>query len=455
MWTLLNKDFENFELKLQALREEQRELYDVAENIFQESYASKLENIFPRDILGIKKKISAFFIIAHAESTQRAGNTQDIFKKSLDIALSDVPLSWEKKLSLKKHILKLWESSETLEKYFRRTDDLSRDPFFALVEDFSIDWEISREEFLLLSESYGKSWNFFTALEWLPEPLRKLFESHVGNILGKNWSERKHEFESEYSSELDVLQKRGLNIEPVARFISRSYYKTPGKLRKYEDPRRRLRRTMKMSLLRLLRLKLGNINAEEILRKFETGESFEDFFMLLYKLLEVVNEDVEWDEIYSLLDMQEETEELVVTAEETKKKILEWEELTASISSLLWDTDGKLEWEMFEKLLDDDTHFHGDEVQFAHGDTDMAWIYAESTSDDWDDEEEQEDDLIDVWDTLEWNYESLKMKFQDLDEKKRKAFWLWEYDLIDEYNEELMRIESRIIKLAKLLGEEV
>ena len=177
--------------------------------------------------------------------------------------------------------------------------------------------------------------------------------------------------------------------------------------------------------------------------------------MLLYKLLEVVNEDVEWDEIYSLLDMQEETEELVVTAEETKKKILEWEELTASISSLLWDTDGKREWEMFEKLLDDDTHFHGDEVQFAHGDTDMAWIYAESTSDDWDDEEEQEDDLIDVWDTLEWNYESLKMKFQDLDEKKRKAFWLWEYDLIDEYNEELMRIESRIIKLAKLLGEEV
>ena len=455
---MLPKNFENFELRLKTLREEQRESYEVAENTFEERYTAKLEEIFPRDVLGAKKLIKGSFIIAYVDNLESETSwgkwVEKIFQNSVNKVVSTLPLSSEKKNSLTEHILRLTGKSEALEQYFQRVDDLSRDPFFALVEDFSMDGEISREEFLLLSESYGKTGNFMWAIEWLPENLRKMFEWHIHNIFWKNLSERVEEFEWEYSPELQKLQHKGFNIWPVVRFISRSYYKTPGKLRKHEDPRRRLRRTMKMSLLRLLRIKLWNIDAEKMLQKFESWESFEDFFIMLYELMEIVGENPEGKEVFSLLDDTEETQEEVISAEETKKKILEWEELTANISSLLWETDGKLEWELFEKILEDDTHFHGDEVQFAHGDTEMAWIYAENNSDNWDDDEEQEGDLIDVWDTLEWNYESLKNKFQDLDEKKRKAFWLWEYDLIDKYNEELMRIESKIIKLSKLLGEE-
>ena len=450
---MLPKDFENFELRLQTLREESLESFEVAESIFEEKFQEHLETVFPRDILWAKKYIAGSFIIAYSDAlqTSESPDTSEVFATSVERVVKILPLSQERQKSLRNHILVLWGSSETLEKYFQRSDDLSRDPFFALVEDFSIDGEISKEEFLLLSESYGKSGNFFSALEWLPEPLRRLFESHVEKVLGSSISERQESFEGEYSGDIQRLSNRGLNVGPIIRFISRSYYKTPGKLRKYEAPRRRLRRTMKMSLLRLLRIKLGNIDAERILQQFESCESFEDFFLMLYKLMEIVDENPNAKEIFTTLDLVEETEEEVLSAEQTKKKILKWEELTASISNLLWDTDGKLEWELLEKILDDDTHFHGEEVHFAHWDNEMAWIYAETTNEK---DEEEEDNFIDEGDTLEWNYERLKNMFHELDEKKRKAFGAGDYNAIDEYNDELITLESKIEKIAKLLGKE-
>jgi hypothetical protein len=47
----MNKDFENFELKLVKLSEESLEDFNGAEKIFEEKYAQRLEEIFPRDIL--------------------------------------------------------------------------------------------------------------------------------------------------------------------------------------------------------------------------------------------------------------------------------------------------------------------------------------------------------------------------------------------------------------------
>jgi hypothetical protein len=48
---MLNKDFENFELKLVKLREESAEDFSAAEKVFDEQYAGRLEEVFPRDIL--------------------------------------------------------------------------------------------------------------------------------------------------------------------------------------------------------------------------------------------------------------------------------------------------------------------------------------------------------------------------------------------------------------------
>jgi hypothetical protein len=46
-----NKDFENFELRLVKLREESHEDFIVADTVFAEQFNSRLEDVFPRDVL--------------------------------------------------------------------------------------------------------------------------------------------------------------------------------------------------------------------------------------------------------------------------------------------------------------------------------------------------------------------------------------------------------------------
>jgi hypothetical protein len=48
---MLNKDFENFELRLVKLKEESLEDFSAAEKVFDDIYKARLEEIFPRDVL--------------------------------------------------------------------------------------------------------------------------------------------------------------------------------------------------------------------------------------------------------------------------------------------------------------------------------------------------------------------------------------------------------------------
>ncbi len=54
---MFGKEFENFELKLQKIREESQENFSHAEDLFTSEYKASLEQLFPRDILGVKKYI--------------------------------------------------------------------------------------------------------------------------------------------------------------------------------------------------------------------------------------------------------------------------------------------------------------------------------------------------------------------------------------------------------------
>jgi len=243
--------------------------------------------------------------------------------------------------------------------FLRDNSDISRDPFFALVEDFSLDGNISQEEFLLLQEEFSRKKDFIAALEVLPPRLKKLFEVHIGFVLGGENSQKQHSFETEYGSEIASLQKRNINFVPVISFVAKSYYKTPGKYRNFESPKRRMSRSFKLALLKLLRTKLGNIDIESILRRFEECENFEDYFFLLYQLLEVVNERKETKEAFSLEEEEEEIQKDIFDAEQTKKKIIEGESLVVKISQLFARGDKKEEdaqgEEFLKKYLADDT----------------------------------------------------------------------------------------------------
>ena len=451
---MLNKTFENFELKLVKLREESLEDFTAAESKFQEKYSQRLEEIFPRDILGAKKSIAGSFIVNYVDSIHGWWNidTNEVFQKSVHYVISTLPLNADRKKNLSENILSVSNLSESLHTYFAAKDDISRDPFFALVEDFSIDWDISKEEFLLLQQSYESQWDFLKALEVLPESIRSMFHSHIEMTLSNDMNSKRWEFESEFSAELKALHDRGINTEPVIVFVSKSYYKTPGKYKKFEHPKRRLRRTFKIALLKLLRAKLWNIDAAIMLEKFEAWENFEDFFMLLFKLLEVVNEDPNSEEIYSILKLDEEIQDDVFTAEENKQKIIAWESIVMKIASLFskWvhkDSGEELEDGILDKLLDESTDIIWEDIYFNR-EQENAWIYAESSeSGNWDKEEEIDYDSI----SPQVAYEMLEHQFYSVEEEKRRAFLSGDYDGIDVYNEKLLVIESKLWKLCKVL----
>jgi len=454
-----NKDFENFEAKLVKLREEAHESLDAAEKLFDETYLARLEEIFPRDILWAKKLIRWSFLINYVDSVHvgKSVDSKKIFNQSVASVIHSLPLSTEKKSRLEKNIVSASNLSQSLQSYFTVGDDISRDPFFALVEDFSMDGDISKEEFLLLQQSYESGWDFLKALERLPESTKTMFHAHIELNLNQDHAVKKWAFEWEYSQELKVLESRGINIEPVVAFVSRSYYKTPGKYKKYEHPKRRMRRTFKIALLKILRAKLWNINAQILLDRFEAGESFDDFFMILFQLLEVINEDPNGEEIYSILKLDEELQDVVFSAEENKQKILAGESLVMKIASLF--SKSHTEWEeteldegLLEKVLDENTDIVGDELYFNRPEDDNAWIFAESESETQEDDEEELD-----YNSLspEVAYEMLEHKFHKIEEEKRKAFLEWNYDEIDVYNDQLLDIESKLTKLCKILWREI
>lgn len=449
------KDFENFELRLIKLQEESTEDFKRADQLFHKEYKKTLEDLFPRDLLWVKKSIYAQFCINHVDNVNQnnSKSTFDIFKQSIKNSCAKLHLSAGKKQKLIENILESYLSKEQKELYIEESSEIHKDPFFALVEDFSLDWEISREEFVILEHSYEKHQDFIKALDELPPHLKSLFQQHIEKALSPEDNSKKREFESEYGSELQILEQRGINIEPVIQFVSKSFYRSPGKLRKYEHPRRRLRRTFKIALLRLLRIKIWNISAKIMLEKFESCESFEDFFMLLFKLLEVINEDPKSEEVFSLLDIDEEVQDDVFTAEQTKKKILLWEWVVTKIASLFSKTDANLEYQeldegILNKVLDASTDIVWDDIYFNR-EQENSWVYAELDKDDKDEDDEEDLD----YDTMspEVAYEILKKKFHDVEEKKRKAFGEWNYDDVDQYNEDLLDIEIKLWKISKIL----
>jgi len=454
-----SKDFENFELKLTKLREESHEDFELAEKSFDDIYLHRLEEIFPRDILWAKKLIKWSFLIDYVDSIHAGQDidSRELFKKSVASVIHTLPLNAERKSRLEANILSASDLSVSLQSYFAVRDDISRDPFFALVEDFSIDGEISKEEFLLLQQSYESHGDFLKSLEVLPEHIKNMFHWHIEMTLRNDLSSKRWEFEWEFSAELKALSDKGVNIEPVIIFVSKYYYKTPGKYKKYEHPKRRMRRTFKIALLKLLRVKLWNIDAQILLDRFEAGESFEDFFMLLFKLLEVVNEDPSGEEIYSILKLDEEIQDDVFTAEENKKKILAGESLVMKIASLFSKShrewiETEMDEGMLEKVLDESTDMIWDELYFNRPVEENAWIYYDWESS-WEDDDDDELDYESM--SPEVAYEMLEHRFHSIEEEKRKAFLEGNYDEIDAFNDTLLDIESKLTKLCKILGKEI
>jgi len=455
---MLSKDFENLELRLQKIREESEDIFRASEEAYREAFEGLMERVFPRDILGVKKTVAALWQIDYADAVKdgKEPDSMRIFDTNIWKVIATLPLQAENKQELHHSLKSVANIPAPLrERYFGK-DTFKRDPLFPIIEWLLNEWDISPEEYTIIEDSYLQFWNILDAISSLPENIRNMVHEDVSAYShGSEW-EKEEMFHGEYYKELDTLHGAGYDIFPVRRFLAKSYFKNPGRLRKRESYDRRLRRTFKMALLRILKMRFGSIDAEKLMQEFDQCETFQEMFLLIYRLFEVLGENDENKESFQLLEESFIIEKIVFTAEETKEKILEWEKITADISSLIGDTDAELEEGVLERILDDDTHFHGDEILFSHweDDEDMAWAYSEaSRGEEAEDEEEQE--IIQWGDTLSGKYQALKEHFHKVDEDKRKAFLEWEYDKVDEINQRLVSVQSKIEKIAKLLWEEV
>ena len=450
------KDFENLDARLRLIREESAEIFEKSERVFQEDYETALKQVFARDILWAKKHIKALFQIEYVDKVrgEQDINKSEIFHQSVAKVMKTLPLGMQEKQQLEKRITSLWEIPPLHLDTYHDIESFESDPYYPILEDLLHDQSISPEEFLLIKKWFEAHGNILSSLETLPENVRIIVWEDISS-LHSLWESQWHDaFEWEYHSEIVEMQKSGINLFPVIRFVSRSYFRNPWKLRRKEHPWRRLRRTFKMALLRALRMKYGNIDAQKLMKQFDQCETFTEMMMLIYQLFEILWENDETKESFQVVEEVELIEKLINKAEDTKEKILAGEKVTAKVSKLISETDAQLEEWILEKILEDDTHFHGDEIHFAHED-DMAGIHAESTDVDPEDEEEEDDDVIDSGDTLQGNYESLKVRFQEVEEEKRKAFLSGEYDSIDAFNERLLTLQSKIEKVAKLLWEDL
>lgn len=113
---MLPKDFENYELRIQKLRELSRESFEAAQKIFQESYERRMESLLPEDILGTKKLIRSFCTIELTECLRdkKTYSLEDILQRAIKKSVSQLPLTPEGKQSLQTHMFSYLQRQERL-----------------------------------------------------------------------------------------------------------------------------------------------------------------------------------------------------------------------------------------------------------------------------------------------------------------------------------------------------
>lgn len=452
---MLQRDKENLEQRLQQLKEDAKEDFFEAQQVFLSEYEIMLENIFSSDSFGIKWLLTAYFELTYVDMKSKTDdiNIWDIFQKSLTKSLVWLPLSSEKKQEFKKLILQLQSSQKPKTELYHSSEQLIHDPYFPIIEDMAIDGVLTREEFYALEFSYTRNgWDLKKTLNILTPQVRALIFSAIEHYESLNRNESEVMFRNEYAREIWSLEKSWIQTSQVIAFVARSYYKNPGRYKKYEHPKRRLKRTFKLSLLRLLRKKLGNIDAENILRRFEEGETFFDLFHIISEILEILPENPQSYEVYTASNALEEAEDILSEAESTQEKILKWQKLTTSVSKLIGETDAELDSEVLSRLLDASTDFVWEDIYFRSN-LEEAWVLAEGKKIQESDDDEEDDDYSKL--SPRWAYEAIKNDFLALEKEKTKAFLEGRYDDIDTYNEKLFVMQRKLEKLAIILWEEL
>lgn len=460
----MNKNnLENLEIKLKNAREENFEAFEKSEKLYKETYKDFLDWFFKSDILWVKKIISAVFQLESINWKK----TQESFNIALEKGLNILNISKEKKELLKAKILKLENKKEKILDIFVKNSEIIKDKNYPILESLASRNILNNSELLSISSEFKSKWFIKYSLYWISKEKRELINHYIYLSNWINKEEKINSFKQEYFSEIKVLeQKYPQNIvDWVVKYVGRNFFKMKPYKKNLESRKLRLRRTFKIALLKLLRIKYKWFNVEELIKKINSMQDFESMFQLIMKLIDIIPENDELLEKYSLWEEIDEVDEYISEAEKNKEKILSGEESTIKICDLLDDVDKKLDKKVLEKILDEETDIVWKEIKIrtSHStsiksrDEEIKWkiinwhFYAdqiEEKEEDDDDEEEYEE--LRQQD-LELLYNEIKLEFSILDKQKLDYLINGDYTNLDLIVDKLTKIQIKLEKLEKLL----
>jgi len=463
----MNKNnLENLEIKLKNAREENFEAFEKYEKLYNNNYKDFLDWFFKSDILGVKKTISAVFQLEKLNWK----NSVEAFNIALEKWLSILYIPENKKEILKQKILKLENKKEKILDIFSKNSDIIKDKNFPILESLISRNILNNSEILSISQEFKNNWLIKESLNNIPKEKRELVRHY---IYLANWTDKQEKinsFSQEYSSEIKSLeQKYPQNIiNWVVQFVGRNFFKMKPYKKNLESRKLRLRRTFKIALLKLLRIKYKWFNVEELIKKINSMQDFEEMFKLIMRLIDIIPENSELLEKYTIWEEIDEIEENISEAEKNKQKILDWEESTVKICDLLDKAEKILDKKVLDKILDEDTDIVWEEIKVRSPHSispkgreveQKNWkiinwhFYADKIEIlDEDDEEEEDEELEELTQAdLELIYNNIKLEFSLLDKQKLKYLLNDDYTNLELTVNKLTKIQIKLEKIEKLL----
>ncbi len=456
-------DIENLELRLQRAREENFEVFERVEKVYQKECKAFIDSFFSTDILWVKKTISAYFqleaynTLSQNNASKKSGDIHT--RKCLEVAVAKgitiLPIWEQKQQILKAKILWLESKKQNYSEIFTKNSDITHDHNYPILENLFTNKQLSQSDMLAIYTAYKTTGNIRNALEWISAEKRESILSHFYILNWDKSDEKISDFKNEYHAEIASIQQQySPNIVAgVVQFVWRNFFKMKPLWNKKESPKARIQRTFTIALLKLLRIKNWSISREKLLEKLENCSDFQSLFDLIASIIEIIPESEELLEKYSLQDEVDTIENIVVTAENTKEKLLKWEATTIKTCTLISRLEEWFDKQDLDMLLDEHTDLVWQEYivrgqhpvdanVLAEADTQNNIDVSESN------QNSDEDEEVD----LETVFTNLKTEFKTLEAQKKQSFLTGDYDELDTINEELLNIMTKMEKLSVTKG---
>ncbi len=443
MW---NNTLENLELKLINTKLENSENLDKIEKYYQEEYWVFLDEIFQNSNLWFKRFVWVDFQLNKLNNNE--ANNHELFKNSFKKAIQILPIDKNKKLFFETSLTNLLENKNTIEKIFLKNKLININHNFPILESLKNLEFLNENDLLKVSLEFKQKNDFIDAIWVLSNDKKDLIKKHYYELNNTKKQDRIKNFENDFSSE--IKNSKNITFYPkVLNFIWKNYFKLRLK-NKIETKKQALRRVFKIVFLKLYRLKNSWIDIKNIINKIDNLHDLESMLNLVLKFFEQLKQNPNLQKDYIVSDEVDELEEIYTDAEENKDKTLFLEEKTIKANKLLEKWEKYLNKQNLDTLLDENIDLVGDNFVNRNKIDIDEWIKANSLQYEEINENEQDsEEKI----NLEEYIEKLKLEFEILEKKKNKLFLDWDYDKIDDINEQISLLIIKLEKISKIIWD--